>query len=164
MFYLRNSISSSLSWWGSWDPSWKNFSGSSPITTFTKSSYFASSVDLSMGEAEDFNCYNPFSLQTEGSASGLCWMATTMHCLVITWSPNISSIWPWDEYLTFYCKVVETALKVWSQVLATIVVYGEYVSTTIKSTSTTSEPVCTGNLSWPFGITIFHSKLTKGKL
>ena len=164
MFCLRNSSSSSLSWWGNWDPSWKKIYGSSPITTFTKSSHFASSADLSMGEAEDFNCYNPFSPQTEGSASGLCWMAATMHCLAIAWSPSISLIWPLEGYLTFWCRVEEIAHKVWNQGLAKIAVWGEYVSTTIKSTSTTSEPVCTGNLTWPFGITIFPSKLTKGEL
>ena len=54
-----------------------------PITTFTKSSHFASSAGLSMDNAEDFNCYNPFSPCAEDSASGLYLMATTMHYLTI---------------------------------------------------------------------------------
>ena len=111
MFCLRNSISSSLSCWGSWDPIWKNYSESSPIVTFIRSSDFASSADLSMDNTGGFNCYKPFSPRAESSASGLCQMAATMHCRAMTWSPSISLIWPSDGYLTFWCRVEETAPK-----------------------------------------------------
>ena len=112
----------SLSCWGSWDPIWKNFSGSSPIVIFTRSSHFASSAGLSMDSTGGFNCYNSFSLWVIGSASGLCQMAITMHCRATAWSPNISTICPLDGYLTFWCRVEKIAPKVWSQGLATIAV------------------------------------------
>ena len=162
MFCLRNSINSSLSCWGSWDPIWKNFSESSPIVTFTRSSHSASSDVPSMDNTRGFNCYN--LLRVTGSASGLYRMAATMHCRTMSWSPKISSIYPLDGYVIFWCRVEEIAPKVWSQGLATIAVLGEYTSTTIKSTSTISELVCTGNLICPFGIITFPSKLTRGEL
>ena len=121
MFYLRNSINSSLFWWGSWDPIWKNFFGSSPITTFTRSSHFASSVGLSMDNAGDFNCYKPFSPWVKNLASGLCWMAATIHCLAKFWSPSISLIWPLDGYLTSGAEwkklLPKCEAKVWQQLL-----------------------------------------------
>ena len=116
MFCLRNSTSSSFSCWGSWDLIWKNFSRSSPIVTFTRSLHFASSAGLSMDNTGGFNCYKSFSLWVEGSASGLCRMVATMHCRAMAWSSSISSIWPLDGYLTFWCRVEETAPKVWSKV------------------------------------------------
>ena len=56
------------------------------------------------------------------------------------------------------------APKEYSHGLPIMAVYGEKASTTIKSTSTTSNPVYTGSLIWPLGTTILPSKLTRGEL
>lgn len=50
----------------------------------------------------------------------------------------------------------------WSQGLARMAVYKAYASTTMKSTSTISFPVCTNCLIIPLGMKVFPSKLIKG--
>ena len=163
-FSLRNSSNHSFSCKGSLAPTWKNLFRSSTTITLSKSSRFTSSAGLSKGNAGGFNCYNPLLMVAEVSASGRCCIAVTRHCRAATWFPTISNTWPSDGYFTFWCRVDETAPRVWSQCLPIIAMYGEKTSTTMKSTSTTSIPVCTSSLIYPFGATILPSKLTRGEL
>ena len=60
----------------------KNFESVSMIT-LSKSSQLASSADLPPYEAEAFDYYKGISAKSEGTASGLCKMAATMHCLAM---------------------------------------------------------------------------------
>ena len=113
-FFLRNSISSCLSWGGSWDSIWKNFSWSSPIVTFSRSLHLAFSAESSLVDVWFFDCYKLLSEEVEDPTFGLCTMVATMHCLAIDWLPTISLTWPWDGYFTFWWCVEETTPKVWS--------------------------------------------------
>ena len=110
-FFLRNSINFCLSWGGSWDPTWKNLSWSSPIVTFSRSSYSAPFADSSLVDVRVFDCYKFLLEETEDSTFGLCNMAATIHYLAIDWLPIISLTWPWDGYFTFWWRVEEMALK-----------------------------------------------------
>ena len=51
------------------------------IITLSKSSQLASSVGPPLDEAEALDCYEGLSAKSEGTASGLCKMAATMHFL-----------------------------------------------------------------------------------
>ena len=84
------------------------------MTTFSKSSHFASSATVSGGDTGAFDCYKSFSAETEDSTSSRCEMATTTHCLTVDWQPQILRTWSLDENFTFWCKEEATALKVWS--------------------------------------------------
>ena len=100
-FFLRNSTNCSLSNRGSWAPTWKNLSESSPTTTFSRSSHFTSSAGLLKRDVRVFDFYESFSVVAEVSASGQCRIAATRHFLVIDWLPNISSTWSPEGYFTF---------------------------------------------------------------
>ena len=80
-FFQMNSISACFSWGGNCTPTWKNFSKSVSMITFSKSSQLASSADPPSNEAKALDCYKGFSTKSKGVASGLCKMAATMHCL-----------------------------------------------------------------------------------
>ena len=162
-FFFNNSTNFCLSWGGSWDLTWKNFSWSSPTVTFSRFSHSAPLVDSLLVDVEVFDCYKFISEQAEDLTFSLCNMAATMHYVAINWLPTISLTWPWDGGFTFWWKVEETAPKAWTQGLAIIVVYGEYESTIIKSTSIISKSVCIGNLIWHLGMTVFPLKLTRGE-
>ena len=58
----------------------KNF-GSVSMITLSKSSQLAFLADLPPDEVEALDCYRGFSAKSKGTASGLCKMAATMHCL-----------------------------------------------------------------------------------
>ena len=110
-FFLRNSVSSSFSWGGNWEPIWKNFSGSLLTTTFSRSSHFDFSIDPLSGNTRVFDCYKTLFAEAEDSTLGWCKMAATMHSLAMDWLPTISLTWPFDGYFTFWCRVEETAPK-----------------------------------------------------
>ena len=118
---------------GIWAPIWKNLSGSSPMTTFSRSSYFTSLDSPMNRDAGASNCYKLFPVMAEVSISGLCWIAAIKHFLAIDWLLTISSTWPPEGYFTFWWRVDETAPKECSQGLPIMAVYGENASTTIKS-------------------------------
>ena len=102
LVFFRNSISSSLSWGGNWEPTWKNYFGSSPTATFSRSSYFTSSVDSLLDSIGVLDYYKFFSAEAEDSALGLYKMAATMHCLAMDWFPTISLTWLLDVLGTYF--------------------------------------------------------------
>ena len=61
----------------------KNLSGSVSIITLSRSSQLTSSVVPPPDEVEALDCYKGLSAKSDGTASGLCKMAATMHCLAI---------------------------------------------------------------------------------
>ena len=75
---------------GKLSPYLKNFFVVSPITTFSRSSHFASLVAISGGDTGAIDCYMSFSAKAEDSASGQCEMAATIHCFAVGWQPQIS--------------------------------------------------------------------------
>ena len=61
----------------------KNFFGSLPTTTFSRSSHFTSLIDPLSGNTRVFDCYKPLLAEVEDSILGRCKMTATMHCLAI---------------------------------------------------------------------------------
>ena len=122
IFLLRNSISFSFSRRGSRAATRKNFSGSSLITTSSRSSHFASPAVVLGGKTEVFSCYKFSSAEAEDSASSRCKTAATTHCLTVGWQPRISKTWSPDGNFTFWCNEEATAPRVWSQGLPTMAV------------------------------------------
>ena len=53
------------------------------MITLSKSSQLAFLADPPPDEAEALDCYMGFSTKSEGTNSGLCKMAATMHCLAM---------------------------------------------------------------------------------
>ena len=112
-FFLRNPINPSFFRGSSWDPTWKNLSESSPMITFSKSSHFASSTNVLVGDARVFDCYEFSPTRAEDSTLGWCEMAATRHSLAKDWQPRISRTRPSEGNFTFWCRVEATALRVW---------------------------------------------------
>ena len=84
------------------------------MTTFSRSSHFASSATISGGNTGAFNYYKSFSAEGEDFALSRCEMAATTHYLAMDWQPRISRTWYPDGNFTFLCKKEVTASKVWS--------------------------------------------------
>ena len=86
---------------GRLSPYLKELLGVPPMTTFSMSSHFASSVAVSGGDTGAFDCYKSFSVEAEDSTSNRCEMAATTHCLAADCQPWISRTWSPDGNFTF---------------------------------------------------------------
>ena len=84
------------------------------MTTFSKSSHFASSAAVSGGDTRAFDCYKSFSTEAEDSTLSRCEMVATIHCLAVDWQPRILRTWSPNGNFTFWCKEETIAPKVWS--------------------------------------------------
>ena len=71
------------------------------MTTFSRSSHFASSATVSGGDIKAFDCYKSFSAEAKDFASSRCEMVATTHYLAVDWQPRISRTWSPDGNFTF---------------------------------------------------------------
>ena len=116
MLLFRKLISSSFLARGNWAPTWKYLSPSDSTTTFSNSSDinpFESAPSSSLGLV---NCYGTSSNVVEASCNDCCLVAATKHYLATTWLPTNFPTCPPMGYLTFKCKVDDTAPSACSQV------------------------------------------------
>ena len=71
------------------------------MTTFSRSSHFASLAAVSGGDIGAFDCYKSFLAEAEDSALSQCEMTATTHYLAVDWQPRISRTWSLDGNFTF---------------------------------------------------------------
>ena len=95
------------------------------MITFSYSSQSRPLCSVSRILSDLINCYEVSSKVGKTLFSDWCLTVTTKHCLAIVWLPTISLTCLSVGYLTFICRVEDTAPKAWSQGLAKMAVYEE---------------------------------------
>ena len=68
---------------------------------FSKSSHFASSIGVLVGDARVFIYYELSPTRAEDFILGQCEMAATTHSLAVAWQPRISKTRPSEGNFTF---------------------------------------------------------------
>ena len=83
MFTLKNFTNSAFSIGGNCEPTWKYYSGSSSINTFSNSLNDSLDVSDYYPPISPFSCYRIGSLVTVAELEDHCVIANTWHCLAI---------------------------------------------------------------------------------